>query len=248
MHNLVTHRDAGPAHTLAIEMAVHTAEDIADMGESGLKRRGTAASADIFRNVEEDADGRENGVDKPDKHKASAPQPTRDPPPLSRRASTLTTTGSQKIFADYEAKTRKRARELKRSKYLLDPRTSKLMPNWDVVTSIALIFTAIMTPVEVGFMDIPADRWADGLFITNRCVDIIFILDVLMQFFIMCASPCCRHAVGSPPLLLRELPAHPRLSAPADRCGTQVPGNGYQEPGRRALGDGSAQDCVALRG
>ena len=168
MHNLVTHRDAGPAHTLAIEMAVHTAEDIADMGESGLKRQGTAASADIFRNVEEDADGRENGVDKPDKHKASAPQPTRDPPPLSRRASTLTTTGSQKIFADHEAKTRKRAKELKRSKYLLDPRTSKLMPNWDVVTSIALIFTAIMTPVEVGFMDIPADRWADGLFITNR--------------------------------------------------------------------------------
>jgi hypothetical protein len=80
------------------------------------------------------------------------------------------------------------------------------MPNWDVVTSIALIFTAIMTPVEVGFMDIPADRWADGLFITNRCVDIIFILDVLMQFFIMCASPCCPRAVGPPPPpLLRKL-------------------------------------------
>jgi len=184
MHNLVTHRDAGPAHTLAIEMAVHTAEDIADMGELGLKRRGTTSSADKLRYVEEDADGRANGVDMAD-IKAAEPQPARNAPPLYRRASTLTSTGSQKIFADHEAKTRKRARELKRSKYLLDPRTSKLMPNWDVVTSIALIFTAIMTPVEVGFMDIPADRWADGLFITNRCVDIIFILDVLMQFFIM---------------------------------------------------------------
>jgi len=205
MHNLVTHRDAGPAHRLAIEMAVHTAEDIADMGELGLKRRGTTSSADISRYVEEDADGRANGVDKAD-IKAAEPQPARNAPPLYRRASTLTSTGSQKIFADHEAKMRKRARELKRSKYLIDPRTSKLMPNWDVVTSIALIFTAIMTPVEVGFMDIPADRWADGLFITNRCVDIIFILDVLMQFFIMCASPCCRRAVGPPPPpLLRKL-------------------------------------------
>ena len=121
-----------------------------------------------------------------------------------------TTTMGAKMFADYEAKTRKRARELKRSKYLLDPRTSKLIISWDVVTSIALIFTAIMTPVEVGFMDIPADRWADGLFITNRCVDIIFIIDVLMQFFIMCASPCCHHAaVEPPPLLLRECPPTP---------------------------------------
>ena len=116
---------------------------------------------------------------------------------------------------------------------LLDPRKSRIMRYWEVVTGTTLIFIALVTPVEVGFMAIPQDRWSDGLFITNRCVDIIFILDVLMQFFIMCASPCCRHAVGPPPLLLRrELPAHPRLSAPADRCGTQVPGNGYQEPGR----------------
>ena len=114
---------------------------------------------------------------------------------VPKLARATTAVGAQ-MFADYEAKTRKRAREQKRSKYLLDPRTSKLIISWDIVTSIALIFTAIMTPVEVGFMDIPADRWADGLFITNRCVDIIFILDVLMQFFIRCASPCCHHAVG----------------------------------------------------
>jgi hypothetical protein len=66
-----------------------------------------------------------------------------------------------------------------------------------------------MTPVEVGFMDIPADRWADGLFITNRCVDIIFIFDSILQCFIMCASRRCRHAVAPRPLLL------PRRSASA---------------------------------
>ena len=96
--------------------------------------------------------------------------------------------------------------QLLKDKFIIDPRTSRFYTRWSWLTSFALIFTAIMTPVEVGFMDIPADRWADGLFITNRCVDIIFIIDVLMQFFTMCASPCCHHAaVEPPPLLLREL-------------------------------------------
>ena len=77
--------------------------------------------------------------------------------------------------------------QLLKDKFIIDPRTSRFYTRWSWLTSFALIFTAIMTPVEVGFMDIPADRWADGLFITNRCVDIIFIIDLLMQFFIMCA-------------------------------------------------------------
>ena len=134
-----------------------------------------------------------------------------------------TTTKGAQMFADYEAKTLKRVRELKRSKYLIDPRTSKLMPNWDVVTSIALIFTAIMTPVEVGFMDIPADRWADGLFITNRCVDIIFIIDLLMQFFIMCARLRARdESRALPAALCRSTDCLPYPSR-APRTGTRCP-------------------------
>ena len=70
---------------------------------------------------------------------------------------------------------------------LLDPRKSRIMRYWEVVTGTTLIFIAFVTPVEVGFMAVPQDRWSDGLFITNRCVDIIFIIDLLMQFFIMCA-------------------------------------------------------------
>lgn len=67
----------------------------------------------------------------------------------------------------------------------IDPRTSAWIGWWDGVISIALIFTAIVTPVEVGFMSIPQDRWQDPLFLTNRGVDVIFILDLLLQFVLM---------------------------------------------------------------
>ena len=86
----------------------------------------------------------------------------------------------------------KRPQLLKKQFMIIDPRTSRFYTRWSWLTSFALIFTAIMTPVEVGFMDIPADRWADGLFITNRCVDIIFIFDSILQCFMMCASRSCR--------------------------------------------------------
>ena len=35
---------------------------------------------------------------------------------------------------------------------IIDPRTSKRLGFWDAVTSIALVFTAIVTPMEVGFL------------------------------------------------------------------------------------------------
>ena len=36
--------------------------------------------------------------------------------------------------------------------YLVDPRRSKKLPYWDALTSICLIFTALVTPVEVAFL------------------------------------------------------------------------------------------------
>jgi len=69
--------------------------------------------------------------------------------------------------------------------YIIDPRTNRHLGWWDGVTSIALIFTAIVTPFEVGFMRMPEDRWSDPLFWTNRIVDIIFIFDMILQFFLM---------------------------------------------------------------
>jgi hypothetical protein len=59
-----------------------------------------------------------------------------------------------------------------------------LIAYWDLVTTLALIFTALVTPFEVAFLQAPApsERWSDTLFLCNRTVDVIFILDMLMQF------------------------------------------------------------------
>ena len=42
-----------------------------------------------------------------------------------------------------------------------------LYPAWDVITSIALIFTAFVTPFEVGFLP-PAERWYEGEFLPKH--------------------------------------------------------------------------------
>ena len=73
--------------------------------------------------------------------------------------------------------------------YIIDPRTSSWIGYWDLVTSFALLFTAIVTPVEVGFLQIPDDRWSDPLFLTNRGVDLVFVIDISFQFLQMCAAP-----------------------------------------------------------
>jgi len=54
----------------------------------------------------------------------------------------------------------------------------------DGVTSLALVWTAIITPFEVAFMT-AAPKTTDVLFIINRMVDLIFIFDIFLQFFIM---------------------------------------------------------------
>ena len=65
-----------------------------------------------------------------------------------------------------------------------DPRKATCSQYWDLVTSVALIYTAAVTPFEVAFLAqlSPSERWSDTVFLLNRCVDIIFIMDMLMQF------------------------------------------------------------------
>ena len=67
-----------------------------------------------------------------------------------------------------------------KSKYLIDPRTSVRLPYWDGISALALLFTAIVTPYEVAFL--PSDLIY--LFIVNRTVDVVFLLDVVVQFFL----------------------------------------------------------------
>jgi hypothetical protein len=65
--------------------------------------------------------------------------------------------------------------------FLIDPRRSKFIMFWDVVTTSALVFTATVTPVEVALLNPDVN----ALFFINRLVDIIFLLDIVLTFFTM---------------------------------------------------------------
>ena len=70
--------------------------------------------------------------------------------------------------------------------FVIDPRSAR-MRRWELVTAAALIFTATVTPVEVAFLP-PPSEWSDALFVTNRVVDVIFSIDVGLNFFLMFPS------------------------------------------------------------
>ena len=66
--------------------------------------------------------------------------------------------------------------------YILDPQ-SNYVQMWDVLTAITLVFTAIATPMEVAFL--PAPRCGnEPLFVINRFVDAVFLIDMGMQFLL----------------------------------------------------------------
>ena len=90
----------------------------------------------------------------------------------------------------------------KQSKWVLDPRTSKLMTSWDVISVVALLYTALMTPFEVAFVnsfgtelfvndkgqyayelgvvDMPDDDITFWWFV-GRVLDAIFLIDLFLQ-------------------------------------------------------------------
>ena len=67
-------------------------------------------------------------------------------------------------------------------RWIIDPRTNKCIAYWDLATAVALIFTALVTPFEVAFLEQPVDKWRDSVFLLNRMVDLIFIADICIQF------------------------------------------------------------------
>lgn len=76
----------------------------------------------------------------------------------------------------------------RRPRWIIDPRHSQFMAQWDGVTALALLFTAAVTPYEVGFVASASsfeDAFRDPLFWFNRVVDCIFIFDLLLQFVLM---------------------------------------------------------------
>ena len=74
-----------------------------------------------------------------------------------------------------------------RSKRLVvHPRQTPWFGYWDVVTTLALLYTAIITPFEAGFIGTvygPA-AWADIWFLINRVLDLVFLFDLVLQFFV----------------------------------------------------------------
>eukprot|EP00966_Prymnesium_polylepis_P243417 5629033-Prymnesium_polylepis.3 len=69
-----------------------------------------------------------------------------------------------------------------RAWFIIDPRNNVAIMAWDVVTGTALVFTATVTPYEVGFI---RTSNVDALFIVNRLLDGLFTVDVVLQFVLM---------------------------------------------------------------
>ena len=77
-----------------------------------------------------------------------------------------------------------REKERKRTeRMLIDPRTSTFVGRWDVVTALALLFTAIFTPFEISFLG--TAELVSVRFVLNRVIDAIFTFDLFTQFFVM---------------------------------------------------------------
>ena len=121
------------------------------------------------------------------------------PPPLvsaGRRPSSWDTVGNiseqsrhhsstRDIFRDSEEIQKKklrrnRAREMQKIGWVIDPRKNCLLPKWDLTMVSALLFTAIVTPVEVAFLE--EGQYITNLWVINRLVDLCFMIDIILTF------------------------------------------------------------------
>lgn len=60
---------------------------------------------------------------------------------------------------------------------------SKFLSRWDLATASAMLWTAFVTPFQIGFLE-PLESPASALSILNRLVDVVFIIDMILTFFI----------------------------------------------------------------
>jgi len=65
--------------------------------------------------------------------------------------------------------------------WLIDPRRSKFIGYWDAIITLALAFTALVTPFEVALLPVKID----ALFVINRVVDAVFLSNIIIQFCTM---------------------------------------------------------------
>ena len=82
----------------------------------------------------------------------------------------------------------------KESRFIVDPRTSRWLPYWDVTTSLMLLYTATLTPYEVAFLQPPL---APGIIVMNRIVDVVFVADLALNFFLSFPTDARQSAQGA---------------------------------------------------
>lgn len=64
---------------------------------------------------------------------------------------------------------------------LINPDLNPYVPKWEGVTMCALLWVALVTPVQVGMLD----TQFDVLFVLGLVIDVIFVTDMILQFFTM---------------------------------------------------------------
>jgi hypothetical protein len=97
----------------------------------------------------------------------------------------ITTSPSQRkrTLAAFYAKNRNvQVGEQDRAWWVIDPRRTRFLWLWDVTGAAALVFTAIATPFEVGF--VYKEEEGVEIFVVNAVIDTIFVIDMVLQFFV----------------------------------------------------------------
>ena len=72
----------------------------------------------------------------------------------------------------------------KAKRWVVRPDKHRWLGAWDTLTSLALVYTATVTPFETCFIESAtgAASWTDGWFLSNRVLDVIFGMDMILQF------------------------------------------------------------------
>jgi len=63
--------------------------------------------------------------------------------------------------------------------YVMNPDSNGLATIWQVISAAAMAYTALVTPLQVCLLDISFDT----LFVLSMCTDVVFLLDMVLQFF-----------------------------------------------------------------
>ena len=70
--------------------------------------------------------------------------------------------------------------------WIIDPRDyPRRFGIWDAILTLALTTVAILTPFETAFSELDPKEWLNALFVVNRVIDVVFILDLFLQFVLM---------------------------------------------------------------